>query len=482
MLTKEEIGNIHNATIDLLENIGVNVASEKIQSITSDKGAIIDPETGLTKFPEYLVNEHLKSVPSSFKLYGPFDNSAVSISKEASVFATQGAPTEITDETDINRTRAAKLSDLTNFLRIVDSLDNIDCSHLDLWPTDIPYTSMHCYAIKEWMQNNKKPFGLGVRGEQYCLDAINLISILLESEDEIIKKPRLIGFFNPISPLTLPRVLLGGLYTFAKYKQPLIIAPAATGGLNAPITLAGLLTQVNAEILSSVVITQLVNKGAPVLYGNVNTPMDPKTGNVAWGAIETGLIAIAAAQLSDYYNIPSRSSGSITNALSFGMQNGYERFMTLLSTAFSGINYITCAGTYANGLALSLELLIIDNELIGMAKRALMGIKVDKSSIALEEIKKIASGLKEGKNYLQLRHTAKNVRNELYISELAERNNRDTWIRKGSKEIFSKAREKKVEILQTYQVHKLDSGIEAEIDDYIARVEKANKNEYLENS
>lgn len=451
-----------------------------MRKIATKSGAIYDSETGLIKFPESIIKEYLTSVPNSFRLYGREGDNEILVSKGSSIFATQGMPTDLTKENNPNRTRKATMADLSAFLKISDSLDHIDCSHLDLWPTDVPYSSMHCYAIKDWIKNNKKPFGIGLRGEQYCLDAINLISIFLESEDEVIRNPRLIGFFNPISPLTLPRVLLGGLYTFAKYKQPIIIAPAATGGLNAPITLAGLLTQVNAEILSSIVISQMINKGAPVLYGNVNTPMDPKTGNVAWGAIETGLIAIAMAQLSNYYNIPSRSTGCITNALNFDMQNGFERFMTLLSAAFSGINYITCAGTYANGLALSLELLAIDNELIGMVKRALEGIRVNETTIALDEIKKTVLGLNEGRNYLQSKHTVENLRDELFISELCERSNRDTWIRKGSKDVFIKAKEKIKTILQSHKGYEIDRAIETQMDKYIKEVEEKNRNEYLE--
>ena len=259
-------------------------------------------------------------------------------------------------------------------------------------------------------------------------DLMELLSIIVNGEDELMKNPRLIGFFNPISPLTLPRILLEGLFIFAQYSQPLIIAPAASGGLNAPITLAGLLTQTNAEVLSSIILTQLINPGTPVLYGTVNTPLDPRTGNVAWGSIETSLITIASAQLARFYDIPSRASGCMTNSNIFDIQNGFERFNTLSSAAYAGINYITCAGTYECGSASSLELLVIDNELAGMVSRGLKGIDVNKNTIALNEIETVLLGEKKGLLFLGLRHTANNIKNELFLPSLSERNSRNKWI------------------------------------------------------
>ena len=364
-------------------------------------------------------------------------------------------------------------------MKIVDSLKYLSCVHLDIWPVDINYVTLHCQAIREWVRNCNKPFGIGCRGKIMSEDVMNLLSIIVNGKEELINNPRVIGFFNPISPLTLPRVLLGGLSIFAHYKQPLIIAPAASGGLNAPLTLAGLLTQTNAEVLSSIIITQLINPGTPVLYGTVNTPIDPRTGNVAWGSIETSLITIASAQLARFYNIPSRAAGCITNSNCFDMQNGFERFNTLSAAAYAGINYITCAGTYECGLASSLELLPIDNELAGMILRGLKGITVNPESIAFNQIKKVMEGIYNGAHFLGLPHTSKNVKKELFIPDLIERGSRKTWIKKGALEIIDKARIKVEEILKKHVPYVLSMEVEKEIELYVHKVEKRNINEYL---
>ncbi len=470
---------IHRSTLDLLGNIGVHIDSEEICKLLRSNGVELDTKNNYVKFPESLIVDSLKTVPNSFFLHGPDEKFKVSINTKSTIFSTQGAPTKLYDQNNPNKPRDALLSDFIKFLKIVNSLEHISCSHLDLWPTDVPYSTLHCVTIKEWLKNSQKPFGIGCRGKIMSKDLMELLSIIVGGEEQIIKNPRLIGFFNPISPLTLPRVLLGGLGVFARYKQPLIIAPSASGGLNAPVTLAGLLTQTNAEVLSSIVITQLINPGTPVLYGTVNTPIDPRTGNVAWGSIETSLITIACAQLARFYDIPSRASGSITNSNILDMQNGFERFNTLSAAAYAGINYITCAGTYECGLASSLELLIVDNELAGMVTRGLKGIDVNKNMIALNEIESVVSRENESLYFLGLKHTSKNIKKELFIPNLSERSSRKTWIKKGSHDIIFKAQHKIQEILKNHVSKILDPELEKKIDKYIAKVKARNTNDYL---
>lgn len=458
--------------------MGVNVDSEDARKLFQEYGAEIDEVTNYVKIPEFLVNEEIKKVPNNFSLYGPNGQFSIEIGKDTICFSTQGAPTKIVDEKNPLLTRDASLEDLRKFIKIVDSLEYISSSHLDLWPVDTPYITLHCHAIKEWVKYSQKPFGMGCRGKFMSNDLMHLVSLIVGSRDELINNPRLIGFFNPISPLTLPRVLLGGLFVFAQHKQPLIIAPAASGGLNAPITLAGLLTQTNAEVLSSIVLTQLINPGTPVLYGTVNTPIDPRSGNVAWGSIETSLITIASAQLATFYDIPSRASGSITNSNTFDMQNGYEKFNTLSAAAYAGINYITCAGTYECGLASSLELLTIDNELAGMVSRGLNGIDVNEDTIALDQIKSAVINNNRDSLFLGMRHTAENIKKELYIPKLSERGTRNSWLKKGAQDIFSKAQSRVEHILKNHKEYEMNPILEKKIDNYIIEVKKRNFNEY----
>jgi len=457
VLSKEEIELIHNNTLELLESIGIRVESTEARDLLEKNGAILDDKTDYVKFPESVVKEQLAKVPDSFILWGSDGSYNFEVNTKSVNYATVGTPVKIYDPDHKKGIRKTVLSDNISQIRIVDRLKNIRCSHVDVWPNDVPYLETHYHAIRAWAEHSFKPYGLGCYGRIASQDMMDLTSIIVGGKEELIEKPRLVGFFNPTSPLLLTKILLNGLFIFAKYKQPTIIAPAASAGSTAPVTLAGLLVQSNMEVLSSIVLTQLISPGAPVFYSTMNCPMDPPTGNVAWGSIETGLITAGTAQLARYYNIPSRGPGAVTESKCFDMQNGYERFMTLSFAANAGINYITCAGTYESSLAEALELLVIDDELIDMINRGREGINVNDDTLAIEQIKRVAL---EGKNYLMLKHTAKNTRKEIFVPKLADRDRRGIWKRNGSKDIIQRAREKVNHILGSQK----GPGIPKEID------------------
>ncbi|MFX1572407.1 MAG: trimethylamine methyltransferase family protein [Promethearchaeota archaeon] len=476
VLTKEEIELIHVNTIELLETIGVKVESPEARAFLIEHGCFKNNENNhYIKYPKDLVEKQLKTVPNSFSLWGHDGTFQLNIDTNTINFATVGTPVKIYDPESKNGIRKTVLNDTIKQIRIVDSLKNIHCSHVDVWPNDVPYTELHWHAIKAWAENSFKPYGLGCLGRTPSQDMMNLLSIIVGSEKELTKRPRLIGFYNPTSPLIHNQILLNGLFIFAKYKQPLIIAPAASAGSTAPVTLAGLLIQANMETLSAIVLTQLINPGAPVLYSSMSAPMDPPTGNVAWGSIETGLITTATAQLARFYNIPSRGPGAVTESKCFDLQNGFERYQTLIFAAQAGINYITCAGTYESSLSEALELLVIDDELCSMVKRGLEGIKVNEETLAIEQIKRVAT---TGKSYLSLKHTAKNTRKELFVPLLADRNRRGVWQRAGASDIMERAKRKVDEILETQIGPRLTEAVEKELNEYFKIISVRTYDEY----
>ncbi|TFF99529.1 MAG: hypothetical protein EU542_08940, partial [Promethearchaeota archaeon] len=304
-------------------------------------------------------------------------------------------------------------------------------------------------------------------------------SIISGNIEEIQKQPRLLGVFNPTSPLTLPKILLNGLEIFAKYGQPINISAAALAGSSAPVTLAGVLTQANMEVLSSIVISQLINPGTPVLYGSTNTIMDPSTGNTAYGSIEMGLITIGSAQLADFYDIPSKGSGTLTESKCFDIQNGYERFMTLFCAANAGHNYVTCAGTYETSLSEALELLAIDDELIGVIKRGMEGVQVNETTLAKQEILNIANGIR--KSYLGTKHSVKYTRKEIYNPFLIDRNRRGLWIKNGRRDMLERAHEKIEQMLNKQIESKLTKTIESELKRYYRIISNRSLEDYKKN-
>ena len=478
VLSKDEIQAINSASIELLSTLGIKIESPSARSLLKESGAELNDENSFVKLPEALIKKKLREVPDSFKLHGPDGNFNFEVNTSTTQFATIGTPIKMYDPGKKTGVRKTVLTDTINQIRIVDSLKNINCSHIDVWPNDVNYLSLHAHCIYQWVHNTRKPYGLGCLGRVASQDMMNMASIIVGSEEELIKNARFVGFMNPTSPLHLPQLMTNGLEIFAKYKQPTIIAPEALAGATAPVTLAGLLTQTNAEIIGGIVLTQLYNSGAPVFFGTVSTIMDMKSGNAALGSIETGLITTAIAQLARFYNIPSRGPGGITDSKVLDVQCGFERLQTLLVAAQAGINYITCAGTFEETLVEALELLVIDDELVDIVKRLVDGINVNEETIALDVIKKVASNPKKGVNYLSEVHTRKFMRKELFIPTLIDRNRRSTWRKKGSKDIIATAGEKVQKILQSFTPPEVDRNIETRLLGYIKSVEERTLDDY----
>jgi trimethylamine--corrinoid protein Co-methyltransferase len=255
---------------------------------------------------------------------------------------------------------------------------------------------------------------------------------------------------------------LEGLLICADYGQPLAMSPEAIAGATAPVTLAGLLVQQNANILAHVTLAQIFRPGTPVLYGTVSTIANMRTGTVALGAVETGLITAGAAQLARYYGLPCRSVGAVTESKLEDLQAGLERTSTLLPAVLAGVNFITCGGTLDGTLLESDALLMLDDELCGAALRMARGVDVDEGTLALDLIQQIGSS----GNYLAEAHTVRRFRKEHYMPSLLPREPYAAWEKAGSRSALEHAKDRVREILDQHQPYELDPALEQELDDY----------------
>jgi trimethylamine--corrinoid protein Co-methyltransferase len=255
---------------------------------------------------------------------------------------------------------------------------------------------------------------------------------------------------------------LEGLMICADYGQPLAMSPEAIAGATAPVTLAGLLAQQNANILAHVTLAQICRPGTPVLYGTVSTIANMRLGTVALGAVETGLITAGAAQMARYYGLPCRGVGAATEAKREDIQAGLERSVILLQAVLAGVNFITCGGTLDGTMLESEALLMLDDELCGAALRVARGIEVDDGTLALDLIKQIGSiG-----NYLAEEHTVRRFRKEHYIPKLLPREPYDAWQDAGGRTALDQAKERVRQVLASHQPRELDPALERALDEF----------------
>jgi len=265
-----------------------------------------------------------------------------------------------------------------------------------------------------------------------------LASLIAGGEDRLREKPFVSVITNPISPLTTETNTLNILNFCTTHGIPVTCAPAPIAGATSPATLAGTLSQMHAEALAGVAITQVFAPGAKVLYGAVPMTMDLRNMELAMGSVEMTMMNAAAVQLAKYYNLPIYASGGLTEAKRPDIQAGIEQGFSNLMVAMAGADCIhLAAGILDSGNSISYEQYVIDNEIIGIIQRMLAGIKVNKETLAFDVIEKVGPG----GNYIMEDHTVEHMVDEFFYPNLSVRCNFDIWEERGRPNMLSRANE-----------------------------------------
>jgi trimethylamine--corrinoid protein Co-methyltransferase len=466
ILSRDDLDKIHGATMEVLRRLGINVMEPNALALFDHAGADVDWKTRMVRIPESLVKETIRKAPSEFKMYGRDPKYELDYSGNKVHFGVAGCAIRVHDLD--GKVRPGTLADVENFAKIADYLENIHHILLTVTPFDVPDELYHLHCINaDWKNSVKTTDGFTWTAKK-AQETIDMAAILRGSYEEVVKKPPLLGFMNPVSPMQLSKELTEGALVYAKYRQPIVFAPEALAGATAPSALAGLLTQQNAEVLAGIMVSQLASPGTPVLYGTVSTVMDMKFGTAAMGGPEVGLLNMATGQLGRYYNLPRRGTGGVTDSKLVDAQAGAETAMSMLMAAISGMNFIyeACGGLDGT-LTFSYEKLVIDNEIAGMVSRILRGIEVNEETLAVDEICKY--GLTD---YLGSPNTGKTFRREHYLPTLFDRRVWEAWLKAGSKDISEEARRKARWILKEHTVKPMDKGVQAEIDEFVKKTTK----------
>jgi trimethylamine--corrinoid protein Co-methyltransferase len=387
------------------------------------------------------------------------------VGKGQSQFAGLGTPTHILD-TETGVRRETTFQDFLRHLRLVNGFENIHSCQLDIWPNDIPMTTIHSESIRAWAGSSDKPFGMGCYGYLPTLDMMRLTALAVGGKEALRRQPRFLAICSVGSPLQMITEQIEGLLICGEYAQPVAVSPEAIAGLSAPATLAGLLAQQNANILAHITLSQVFRPGTPVLYGTVSTIANMRIGTVTLGAVETGLLCNASVQLARRYGLPCRSVGATTDAKSVDVQAGMERTANLLVPALAGVDYITCGGTLDSTMLESELVLALDDEICGAVRRLLAGIEVSERTLAADLIEEV--GFSGG--YIDKEHTAEYHRREHYHPKVLVKEPYDLWSSEGERDVLARCRQRIGEILENHQPRELDPALEQRLDEYCTLV------------
>ena len=464
-LTQEEIESVHNASLQVLEKTGIKVMSKVALDILKKAGAKVDYESNHAIIPRNAVEEALKMAPKTIMYGARNPEHDFLLNKQEAHFCVVGMSPFILD-IETGRRRNSTTKDLASFSIVADYLDHVDV----IWPavvtTEIPEPMQCLMEFITVARNTTKHLeheALNARDAQY---QIEIAAAIVGGREELKKRPIISAVACTISPLTYDKGIIEGAIEYSMAGIPVVVMPMPMAGTTGPATLAGTMVVNNAEFLGSLVMQEFASPGAPVVYAGAVGVVDFKTGS-EFESPESVLMHLGFNQIAHYYGLPSEIDIlGLTTAKVLDTQAGYERAMTILTHILTFPDIALGLGCLDRALLMSLDALVIDNEIIDYALRFVEGFEVNGDTMAVDIIDKVGPG----GIYLGEKHTVQHFR-ERWMSRLSDISSYETWEKRGSKRIDEVAREKAREILATHKVTPLPEDVEKEVGRILKRAE-----------
>jgi trimethylamine---corrinoid protein Co-methyltransferase len=364
VLEPGQLERIHDASMRILENFGLEILNAEALDILAAQGASVDRATGRVRLDRGLVLEHVAKAPRQFTLHSRNAERNLRIGGDNINFCLTSGPPNCAD-LDRGR-RPGNFADLTSFIKLAQSLNILHgLVGVPIAPIDVPVSTRHLDGHYLHATLTDKIWGPSCIGAERALDGIE-INRLSRGIDEATmrRQPGLASVINTNSPLRVDGPMLDGMMAMARFGQCVIITPFTLAGAMSPITLAGALAQQNAEALGVIALVQMVAPGAPCMYGGFTSNVDMKSGAPTFGTPEYARAALAGGQLARRYGLPYRSS-NCCSANAVDAQAGYESQMAIWGSVMGYANYILhSVGWLEGGLVASFEKAILDAEML----------------------------------------------------------------------------------------------------------------------
>jgi trimethylamine--corrinoid protein Co-methyltransferase len=463
-LASEDIQQIHETSMRLLAEVGVEFPYEEALDVFGKHGARVDGSR--VYLTEEMVMKAVESAPEQFTIHARNPERDVVVGGGRPAFAPgYGAPflvdAEPTEEGVVGK-RAPTMADYHNLVKLAQALPNQDLSgHLIVEPGDVDAGTAHVQMLQAHMVHSDKPFIGSAAGARGARDTFAMAEILFGGK---LERPVTVALINSLSPLGYSSEMLEALVAYARARQPVVIAALMMAGSTGPITLAGVLGSQTAELLAGVTLAQLLSPGTPVLFGSTSTNIDMKSGALAIGSPELSQMVAAHAQLARHYGLPSRSGGALTDASYPDAQAGFESMMGMLTTVNAGVDFVLhSAGILSSYLAFSYEKFVLDDEMCGMVRRLQAGITIDPETLAYDVVSKVGPG----GNYLMEMHTVKRCRKEFWRPAVCDRGGLEAWMQSGGLTAVDRARARWQQLVADHEDPALDATTARQLHTYV---------------
>jgi len=454
LLSQGLLERIVAEAMEVLGKVGVLVDDEEALAVLSDGGARVDKKSRRAIIPDDLVWRCVRSAPSAISIFSRDGEPALRLEERNVHFDPGSSAIKILDSQTLEA-RAAGSADLVNLVRLADALPNLAAQSTALVVSDVPRETADRYRLFLVLMNSSKPVVTGTFTVEGFAVMKEMLAAVAGSEQALREKPLAIFDACPSPPLEWSHLTVQTLLECARSGLPAELVSMPLFGATSPVTLTGALVQHTAENLSGVVIHQLAGRGSPIIYGGSPAVFDMRQATTAMGSLETAMVVCAYAQIGRFLGLPTHGYLGQSDSKLPDAQAGLESSLGIMMAALAGVNVVSGAGMLEFENCQSLEKLVIDDEICGMALRLARGIQGHGQRLAED----LWGDLTQGDHFLTSPVTFQWMREEiLFPGAVIDRRSRDTWLADGSTTALDRARQRVQQLLTQHKPKPLADG------------------------
>ena len=459
ILSDDLIEQIIAEGFELLMDPGVRVHNEEALTLLADAGAEVDFDAQIAYIPQDIVERALETAPSDFDLYDINGEPVVHYGGDSVQFDPGSAAITVLDS-ETQEQRAPVTEDFVKFVKLVETLPQLDAQSTALICTDVPEEIGDLYRLYLALNYMRKPIVTGAFRKDTWWTMKDMLAAVAGGEEALAEKPIAIFDVCPSPPLLWSDLTCQNMIDCARYGIPSELVSMPLAGATAPVTIAAAVVQHTAECMSGVTICQLAEEGAPIVWGGSPAAFDMREGTTPMGAVGTWMIDTSYTAVGKALDLPTHAYLGMSDAKVVDAQCGLESAGGTFMAALAGVNMVSGAGMMDFESCQSYEKLVIDAEIIGMAKRLIAGVEARDEPIALDLMRKLGHRA----DYLGELHTAKWFSEEQYIpSAVIDRGSLDAWKKKGAKTAWERAKDRMDALLATYEPSPISDDLRSEL-------------------
>jgi trimethylamine--corrinoid protein Co-methyltransferase len=466
VLAEDQIQAIHLATLEVLEGTGVEVYHAGARELLRQGGCQVEGRR--VRFPAALVERSIAAAPSRVVICDRDGERSMFLEGRRSYFG-MGSDTLYAYDPATGELKRAGAQEVARAAQVADSLRHIDYVMSLGVAHDVPQTVNDLVQFQQMVENTTKPICFTAHHAGNLRRIIDMAAAIAGGLSGLQARPFIIHYSEPNSPLMLTEAAVDKLLLCAELRIPLLFTPGSMSGGTAPVTRAGAVVISNAESLSGLVLHQLKSPGSPIISGGNSMVMDLMTSICSYGAPEFQLAIAAYTELYHHYGIPVWGFAGCSDAHLLDEQAAVEATFSIMMNALAGTNLIHDVGYLSSGLTGSCEMLVLSDEIIGMVKRMLRGVPVDREALAVEAIHRVGPA----GHFLMDDHTLEHFRTEFWRPGLLNRDPLEIWQGKGSLPMRERLRRRVQEILAQHRPRPLPETLRAVLKRTIQEAEGA---------